>query len=330
MRFNQLGRREFITLLGGAATWPLAARAQQPAIPVVGFLSSNSPAALEQIYSATRQGLKETGYIEGQNVSFEYRWAEGRYDQLPRLAADLVQRHVAVIVTPSIPAAVAAKAATTTTPIVFQIAGDPVQYGFVASLSRPGGNMTGVGRLAVALGPKRLEFLRQLVPAASVIGVLVNPNNPEYTADIEDIRAAAPAVGFQILVLDASVEDDIDRIFATLVERQAHGLLVEPDAFISSQRDRLVTLAARHAVPTIYDRREYTAAGGLMSYGNERLEPYRQVGIYVGRILKGEKPADLPVQQPTKFELVINLKTAKALGLEIPHEVLALADQVIE
>jgi putative ABC transport system substrate-binding protein len=324
-------RRQFLGILGGSAVaWSLTARAQQPAMPVVGFLSSNSPAALEQIYAATRQGLKETGYIEGQNVAFEYRWAEGQYSRFPALAADLVQRHIAVIVAPSIPAALAAKAATATTPIVFQIAGDPVQYGLVASLSRPGGNITGVARLAVTLGPKRLEFLRQLVPAASLIGLLVNPNNPESKADIEDIRTAALATGSQIAVLQASNERDFENIFAMLVARQAGGLLIEPDAFISGQRNRLVTLAARHAIPTIYDRREYVAAGGLISYGNERLEPYRQVGIYVGRILKGEKPANLPVQQPTKFELAINLKTAKALGLTVPPALLTSADEVIE
>jgi putative ABC transport system substrate-binding protein len=323
-------RREFITLVGGAATWPLAARAQQQAMPVVGFLSSGSPVSTEQNYAAIRQGLKDTGYIEGQNVSFEYRWAEGLQSRVPVLAADLVQHRVAVIFTGNTASALAAKAASTTIPIVFQIAGDPVQYGLVASLSHPGRNITGVARLAVTLAPKRLELLRQLVPTATVVGLLVNPDNPESKTTIEKVQTATRETGGEIVVLQASNQTEIENGFATLVARQARGLLVEPDAIISAQRDQLVALAARHTIPTMYDRREYVAAGGLISYGNERSQPFRQAGLYIGRILKGENPADLPVQQSTKFELVLNLKTAKSLSIIIPDKLLALADEVIE
>jgi putative ABC transport system substrate-binding protein len=325
-------RRDFLTLLGGgAATWSMAARAQQPATPVViGLLSSASPEALAYVLTAMRQGLKDTGYTEGQNLVIEYRTASAAYGRFPELAADLVRRKVALIITPSPPPALAAKAATTTIPIVFLVSGDPVQLGLVPSLNRPGGNMTGVSRLEGALGSKRLGLLRQLVPAASIIGVLVNPNNPLTKAEIADVSEGARAIGQQILVLEASSERDFDQVFATLAERKASALLVEADPFIGNQVDRLVRLAARYAIPTIYERHEFVAAGGLMSYANERLGAYHQVGVYAGRILKGEKPGDLPVVQATKFELVINLKTARALGLVVPPTLLALADEVIE
>jgi putative tryptophan/tyrosine transport system substrate-binding protein len=296
----------------------------------VGFLTSTSPEMLAGGMAAFRRGLKEIGYVEGQNVSFEYRWAESGYDQLPMLAADLVRRQVSVIVATNTPAALAAQAATATTPIVFQISGDPVPYGFVESFNRPGGKMTGVARLGTALGSKRLELLRQLVPTISVIGVLINPDNPESRNDIEYIKTTADSIGCQLLVLQARGEREYDDVFSSLLARGAGGLIVEPDASISSQRDQLVALAARHGIPTIYDRREYTATGGLMSYGDDRVDSYRQLGIYVGRILKGTNPADLPVQQPTKFALVINLKTATTLGLTPSPGLLAIADEVIE
>jgi putative ABC transport system substrate-binding protein len=324
-------RRDFITLLGGTAVWPLPAQAQQSATSVViGFLSSSSPETLAHLLTAMRQGLKESGYIEGQNLVIEYRTASADYGQFPELAADLVRRKVALIITPSSPAALAAKAATATIPIVFHVNGDARQFGLVPSLNRPGGNITGVSRLEDALGSKRLELLRQLVPAASIIGVLVNPNNPLTKGEIADVSEGARAIGQPILVLEASSERDFDQVFTTLAERKVSALLVEADPFIGNQADRLVRLAARYAIPAIYDRREFPAAGGLMSYGAERLDLYRQVGVYAGRILKGEKPGDLPVVQATKFELVINVKTARALGLVVPPTLLALADEVIE
>jgi putative tryptophan/tyrosine transport system substrate-binding protein len=325
-------RRDFITLLGGAAAaWPLAAHAQQPPMPVIGFLSSLSLAATERLVAAFRQALKESGYVEGQNVAIEYRWAEGQYDQLPALAADLVRRQVAVIAATGGPASgLAAKAATPAIPIVFVSGGDPVKEGFVSSLNRPGGNATGVNVLLTAMEGKRLGLLRDLVPTASLIAVLLNPTNPPFDAQLSDIREAARAAGQQIHILHANSEREIDAAFTMAVEVRAGALLVAADPFIFSRRDRVVALAARHASPTIYEVREYVVAGGLASYGVSLADAYRQVGNYTGRILKGEKPADLPVVQSTKFEFVLNLKTAKTLGVSISENLLTLANEVIE
>jgi putative ABC transport system substrate-binding protein len=320
-------RREFIALLGGVATWPLAARAQQSVMPVVGFLRSTSLADATHLVTGFRQGLKEAGFVEGQNVAVEYRSAEGQNDRLPTLVADLIRRQVAVIVGNSM-AALAAKAATTTVPIVFGIGEDPVKYGLVDVFNRPGGNITGVVFFA-ALASKRLELLRQLVPKATTIAVLVSPD-PDTEAERREVEAAAQATGQQVIVLYVSSDRDIDAAFATIIQRGAGALLSLGGAFFNSHRERLVALAARHALPVTYPWREATVAGGLMSYGTSITDAYRQVGIYVGRILKGEKPGDLPVVQPTKFELVINLATAKALGLDVPPTLLAIADEVIE
>ena len=324
-------RREFVTLLGGAAAvWPLAARAQQPAMPVIGFLNGTSPEGYGLFLSAFRQGLSEAGYVENRSVAIEYRWAEGHYDRLPALAADLVRRGVTVIAATSTPANRIAKAATTMIPIVFTTSSDPVELGLVASLSRPGGNVTGVVMLNVELGTKRLELLREVIPRDTIIVVLTNPTNPNFEAQLRDLQAAARTVGQPILVVTAGTEGDIDAAFARLVQQRAGAILVNTDAFLFSRRDQLVALAKRYTVPAIFDRREFTAAGGLMSYGGSVTDVYHLAGVYTGRILKGEKPADLPVQQATKVELALNLKTANALGVTFPLDLLGRADEVIE
>jgi ABC-type uncharacterized transport system substrate-binding protein len=324
-------RRNFMTLLGGAAAaWPIAARAQQPAMPVIGYLGAGFPASGASSIAIIRQGLAEAGYVEGRNVAIEYRFAEGKYDRLPPLAAELVRRQVAVIVAVPTPAALAAKAATTTIPIVFAAAEDPVKVGLVGDLARPSGNVTGGSILFAELGPKQLGLLRELVPAATRIGLLINPSNVNADDLIQGLTAASAAMGVQIEVVQASSILEIDAAFASLVRKGADALVVGTDSLFFNRRLQLATLATRHAVPAIYNAREYAEAGGLISYGTSLTEALRRVGMYTGRILQGAKPGDLPVVQSSKFEFVINLSTARALGLEIPPTLLARADEVIE
>jgi putative ABC transport system substrate-binding protein len=323
-------RREFITLLSGVAAWPLVARAQQAAMPVVGLINAGVPEPAAYCVTAFRQGLSEAGYVEGKSVAIEYRWAEGRYDLMPELVADLLRRQVAIIATPgSTDAALAAKAATSVVPIVFADGEDPVKLGLVASLARPGGNVTGIAVPATELDGKRMRLLRELVPAATSIGVLLNRSRPAFDVQSKDIQEAAHAVKQEVRILQASSEHEIGFAFAVAAAWRPGALVVPPDAFFNSRREQLVALAQSHAIPTIYDNRAFVAAGGLMSYGSFA-DGYRETGIYAGRILRGEKPADLPVTQPTKFEFVINLKTAKALGIEVPQTLLATADEVME
>jgi putative ABC transport system substrate-binding protein len=325
-------RREFMSLLlgGTAVAWPLAARAQQPAMPVVGYLNLGSPESDVPRLTGLRRGLNQTGYVEGRNLVIEYRWAGNQADRLPELAADLVQLRVAVIVAAGLLPALAAKAATTNIPIVFVVGDDPVQLGLVASLNRPGGNLTGFNVFDGELGAKALALLHELVPSTATIGFLENPNNPKFELTTRDVLAAAPVVGLKVQILKASTDREIDAAFASLGQARTGALLVGGDPFFNNRIERLIELAARHAIPTMYLFSEFVVAGGLISYGTSLREIYRQAGLYTGRILKGEKPADLPVQQVTKLELIINLKTTKTLGLQVPDRLLALADEVIE
>lgn len=333
MQFNRLNRREFIALLGGAAAvWPLAAGAQRPAMPVIGLLSTGSPkeSLTANVMAWWRQGLDHAGYVEGQNVAIEYRFAEGRYDRLPAFAAELARRPVAVIATSGTPAAPAAKAATTTIPIVFVFAGDPVAANLVASFNRPGGNITGVSFLIGELGTKKLGILAELVPGATLVAVLVNRGNPVGKSELADVEAAAHSIGRQIQILHVSNDGDLEAASVMLARQRPSALLVGSDPFFLNRREQLVSLATRYRLPALYPLREYVEVGGLVSYGTNLADAFRQGGMYIGRILKGEKPGDLPVIQPTTFEFVINLKTAKALGLAIPPTLLATADEVIE
>jgi putative tryptophan/tyrosine transport system substrate-binding protein len=329
---SDIRRRDFLTLLGGAAAaLPLAAHAQQPAMPVIGFLHQGAPDVFAYLVRVFHQALEETGFVEGRNVAIEYRWSESHYDRLPALADDLVRRRVTVIAAlGGTPSALAAKAATTTIPIVFNVGVDPVAFGLVASLNRPGGNITGISMLNLTVAAKRLELLRELAPTAAAIALLVNPTNPYSESETKEVRDAARTLGLQLQVLNASGESEIDAAFATLSQQRATALVVSPDNLFISRRDQVVALAARYAIPAISDRGEFAAAGGLMSYGSRVTDVYRQLGIYTGRILKGDKPSDLPVVQPTKFELIINLKTARTLGLAVPQTLLVAADEVIE
>jgi putative ABC transport system substrate-binding protein len=327
-----IGRRELLAALGGAAAaWSLAARAQQRTMPVIGFLSSRSPGESADLVAAFRRGLAEGGYVEGQNVALEFRWGEGRYERLTAYAAELVRRAVTVIVTAGgDPAAQAAKAATATIPIVFVSGSDPVKVGLVASLNRPGGNITGVHMLILGLGAKRLGLLHELMPAVNPVGILVNPNFADAQTQLRDVEDAAQSLGLKLVVEKAGTEFEFETAFADLARQKAGAILVIADPFFTSQRVEIAALAARYAMPAVFELREYAAAGGLMSYGPDLADGYRQGGVYAGKILKGQKPAELPVEQPTKLGLVINLKTAKALGLQIPDKLLALADEVIE
>ena len=331
MQFDRLRRREFVRLLSGAAVvWPLAAPAQQPAMPVIGFLNGLSPQVMSSRVAAYRDGLAKAGFVEGRNVAIEFRWADGEYDRLPELAADLVSRQVAVIAAGSPPAARAAKAATSTIPIVFTSGDDPVQVGLVSSLNRPVGNVTGVHLFLTGLIPKRLGFLRDLLPQVKAIAALLNPTSPSSPIQLKDLLAAGPASGFEIDILNAGSEAEIKTAFATLAQRRVGALIVASDPFFNTRRAQITALEAQIAIPAVYEARDYVEVGGLMSYGTDIDDGYRLAAVYAGRILKGEKPADLPVQQSTKFEFVINLKTAKALGLTFPPGVLAIADEVIE
>jgi putative tryptophan/tyrosine transport system substrate-binding protein len=325
-------RREFITLLGGAAAaWPFPAHAQQPAMPVIGFMNAASAQSYTRHLSAFLKGLSETGYVDGQNVAIEYRWAEGKNDRMPAMVADLVHRQVAVIAATSTPAALAAKAATTTIPIVFETGGDPIRLGLVPSLSRPGGNVTGVTQTNVETTPKRLQLLHELVPTASIVALLINPTDPAIAeTTTKDVQAAARALGLELHVLTASTESDLDGVFAKLTQLRAGGLVIGTGTFFTGRSEQLGALTVRHAVPAVYDKREFALAGGLMSYGSDIRDSYHLAGVYTGRVLKGEKPANLPVQQATKVELLINLKTAKALGLNVPNTLIGRADEVIE
>jgi ABC-type uncharacterized transport system substrate-binding protein len=323
-------RREFITLLGGAAAWPLAAGAQRQGIPVIGYLNLGSPESDASRLTGLRRGLNQTGYVEGRNFVIEYRWAGNQADRLPALAADLVRLQVTVMVAAGLPPALAAKATTTSIPIVFSVGADPVRFGLVVSLNRPGGNVTGFNAINAELGAKQLALLHELVPSAATIGFLENPNNPVFELTGRDVLAAAPIVGLKVQILKAGSDREIDAAFASVVQAPTGALLVGGDALFNSRIEQLVALAARHAIPTMYTFREFVVAGGLISYGASLIEQYRQIGLYTGRILKGEKPADLPVQQTTKLGLIINLKTAQALGLTVPPTLLAIADEVIE
>jgi ABC-type uncharacterized transport system substrate-binding protein len=328
---SHIERRKFLATLGSAAAaWPLAARAQQAALPVVGYLNFGSPESDASRLTGLRRGLNQSGYVEGRNLVIEYRWAGNQADRLPALTADLVQLRVAVIVTPGLVATLAAKAATTSIPIVFSVGNDPVQLGLVASLNRPGGNLTGFNNVTNELGAKGLALLHELVPGTETIGFLENPNNPTFELTTRDVLAAASVVGLKVQILKASNDREIDAAFVSLVQARTGALLVGNDVLFNNRTEQLVALAARYAIPTMYSQREFVVAGGLIGYGTSIIEVYRQVGLYTGRILKGEKPANLPVIQATKIELIINLKTTKALGLQIPDRLLALADEVIE
>jgi putative tryptophan/tyrosine transport system substrate-binding protein len=325
-----MGRREFVALLGGAAMWPVAARGQQAAPPVIGYLSSLAQDVSVQFDAAFRRGLSEMGYVEGQSVSIEYRWITDSYDPLPKMAADLVERHVAVICALGPPAVIAAKAATASIPIVFVTGADPLKFGFVASFNRPGGSITGIWIVSTVLAQKRLQLMRELLPQAESIALLVNPTSPVAAPQSQDAQAAARALGIKLNVLNAANENDFDQVFTTLVQQRVDALFVSADPVFYSKREHLVALAARHAIPTLYEIREYVEVGGLMSYGTVFRDGYYKGGIYAGRILKGVKPTELPVEQVNKLELVVNLKTARALGLAIPPTLLALTDEVIE